>query len=1175
METASLKLPDLSRFRAPKAGLIALGTIVAVVFFILGAGLRLVTGHITLAPFSDRLSAALVEALPGITVRFDSASLGLSLARDRIDLIVLGARVYDSKGRIIAQAPRADLALSSSALSEGKIDVRRITLVGVQLTLLRTAEGSLRLGVADDKTQPDLIERLREILSKGDGPSTLEALAVRDARLAFYDESSGLFLIAPKTALNLSLSAETLHADLDAAIELSGKRAHIKGDVTIPPNATEAEGNFKLTGLDLEALGRNARTLSALKVAAITVDLGAKVKFIDGRISKACFKADGQGGFNGWGPEGGLLSLGKLHISGAYDAASGRITLSRADTRDGQVNFRLDGGGILRFDDQNILTEAALDAVISDVNVNMPGIFARNLSLARVAIAASYAPETGEAVLQNFTLDGGPFKAQITGKTLFERKSDASPRIDISGKVNSIGIRQALLYWPMTLGGGAREWIDRNIPTGQFGQMSIEVHIPTGALDEDKLAENTVRVFFPFSGVSGTYIRGLPPMTHGVGTGLLSGNTFRADIHTAKIGDIAVSQGAVIISDLSAPVAKGDITAHAEGLVPDILALIDHKPLGYPSRFNIDAADTKGSASVDISTKLPMLRDVSMNDVKVHVVAKTEGLDIAIGKSRVGQGAITFIVDNDRLHATGIASYVGQKLNMDWTEEFNPKGDVSTHLKIDGPMDHKGRSALGVNLGSMLTGPVSIKADITGRRGDLRHADIAINLAKSRLLFAMSGIDKAPGIAANAQLDLTFGPGSLPQSAIMTLNSKALDMAGTMRFTSEGQLAELNLTKVKSTSGNDFNLLLHRGANQSMDITIRGKSMDGTKIAGTGNSGLTKDGKKIPIDPGKDAAKDLADDKFDGPFRISVQLEKLVLREGISVSPFRMETSGIEDRLQAFTTYGEMGQHGNFTGQMENTKDGRKLTLQTGNAGRLIQGMFGLDNVKDGKLSIITDFPGTGDLPGPGDGPDFTAILIAEDFRIQHQPFLARLFAAGSLTGFIDLMRSNGIAVDKLTVPMTSRNGLINIREAHASGPALGFSADGFINRPTNQIGLRGTLAPLYGINSVLGAIPLLGDLLTSRRGEGIIGTTYAVKGDADEPEISVNPLSMLTPGILRRIFEGKIPTSKAVPAPQSKPAEEGAKAPEDLPNQPPANQPPANQPVGAAEAAPEKSPAP
>jgi hypothetical protein len=37
---------------------------------------------------------------------------------------------------------------------------------------------------------------------------------------------------------------------------------------------------------------------------------------------------------------------------------------------------------------------------------------------------------------------------------------------------------------------------------------------------------------------------------------------------------------------------------------------------------------------------------------------------------------------------------------------------------------------------------------------------------------------------------------------------------------------------------------------------------------------------------------------------------------------------------------------------------------------------------------------------------------------------------------------------------------------------------------------------------------------------------TYEASGSLDEPKISVNPLSILTPGIFRRIFEGKVPTA-------------------------------------------------
>jgi hypothetical protein len=80
----------------------------------------------------------------------------------------------------------------------------------------------------------------------------------------------------------------------------------------------------------------------------------------------------------------------------------------------------------------------------------------------------------------------------------------------------------------------------------------------------------------------------------------------------------------------------------------------------------------------------------------------------------------------------------------------------------------------------------------------------------------------------------------------------------------------------------------------------------------------------------------------------------------------------------------------------------------------------------------------------------------------------------------------------------------------------------------------------------MLGVIPVLGDLLVSKKGEGIFGITYSAHGDADQPDISVNPLALLTPGIVRRIMEGHMPNASNAPsnAPPPKPAPVAPPAP-------------------------------
>jgi hypothetical protein len=157
---------------------------------------------------------------------------------------------------------------------------------------------------------------------------------------------------------------------------------------------------------------------------------------------------------------------------------------------------------------------------------------------------------------------------------------------------------------------------------------------------------------------------------------------------------------------------------------------------------------------------------------------------------------------------------------------------------------------------------------------------------------------------------------------------------------------------------------------------------------------------------------------------------------------------------------------------------------------------------------------------------DYAGTLTIRDFKIENQPFFARLFSAGSFGGLIDLMRGSGIVIDKLEMPFSAKNDVINIREAHANGPSVGLSAEGYIDRGSNRIDLKGAVAPIYGLNSVLGNLPLLGKLLVSKEGEGIVGMTYEASGGLDEPKIFVNPLSILTPGIFRRIFEGATPTA-------------------------------------------------
>jgi hypothetical protein len=124
------------------------------------------------------------------------------------------------------------------------------------------------------------------------------------------------------------------------------------------------------------------------------------------------------------------------------------------------------------------------------------------------------------------------------------------------------------------------------------------------------------------------------------------------------------------------------------------------------------------------------------------------------------------------------------------------------------------------------------------------------------------------------------------------------------------------------------------------------------------------------------------------------------------------------------------------------------------------------------------------------------------------------------------------IAFNQLRAPFTVGAGKFRLKDAYMNGPMLGATLRGAVDFKAQTVDLGGTYVPLYGLNSALGAIPILGRVLVGRQGEGVVGITFAIKGKLDDPQVLVNPMSVMTPGIFRQIFEftGSVPDPNVKP---------------------------------------------
>ena len=93
----------------------------------------------------------------------------------------------------------------------------------------------------------------------------------------------------------------------------------------------------------------------------------------------------------------------------------------------------------------------------------------------------------------------------------------------------------------------------------------------------------------------------------------------------------------------------------------------------------------------------------------------------------------------------------------------------------------------------------------------------------------------------------------------------------------------------------------------------------------------------------------------------------------------------------------------------------------------------------------------------------------------------------------------------------------IDVHRGSAVGASMGLSLAGLYHSGDGRLDMTGVVSPVYLLNGI-------GAILT-RKGEGLFGFAYRLRGTADAPDVQVNPLSILTPGMFRDLFRAPAPT--------------------------------------------------
>ena len=258
------------------------------------------------------------------------------------------------------------------------------------------------------------------------------------------------------------------------------------------------------------------------------------------------------------------------------------------------------------------------------------------------------------------------------------------------------------------------------------------------------------------------------------------------------------------------------------------------------------------------------------------------------------------------------------------------------------------------------------------------------------------------------------------------------------------------------------------------------------------------------------------DDSPDSPMPLAIdaRVARLMLgphREARDVSAALLRNDG---SWQSMKIAGSYANGHPFALTLGGLGTSRKLHFESDDLGASFA-LFGIaDNIVGGRLTIDG-------IVGDADGHRaIRAQIDGADYSLVRAPALARLLSLTSLDGIAGMMSGSGIPFTTLRGDVAFSRGIISLQRVIAYGGALGISAKGWLNPGLDLIEVDGTLAPAYALNSVFANFPVIGSLLMGGEGQGLFAASFRLTGSNDDPTITVNPLSALTPGLLRHLFD-------------------------------------------------------
>ncbi len=1058
----------------------------------LALAVLLAKGPINLQALHDSIASSLQERvgdryaidLGPTFLMHDSWGVGLAFHR---------LRVRDAAGRTVLSAPGGKIGLDPLALLVAQVKVRRVDLDGLKLRLRVAPDGALSFAVSgDDSAAP---------IALPGGASGLESPNLAALVRAGAEAMAG----AGQAIDRLTLANARFEIDNEATRrsvtfkDFNFNFDHFGDEAVARISAIGPSGPWTM---EAQARAGNAPTLAIEGRDVSLSDLEAFDKkppplFAEGPIT---FKFDSR-----LTPDETIQSL-----SGRFTMGAGQVRLNNpdalpflADEASGKVEWESDKKR-LRIDDLTIFAgethfaargwvtppadsagawTARLESKDTQFGPERPG--EKPVALSSIVADFRFLPLESRFVVDDFAAKGPTFGVGLNADIAPDGPG-VSLKLDI--KIDPSVTQDVMRLWPQFINPDVRDWCAHNLHGGQIeGAMAANWSATDlDAMDHKRaVSRESVHGTFATRDVGVDLLPGLPMIVTGAGSGTFTGRDFtvagdRATMTLTPTRRIEADSLVFTVPDTSPrAIVDAEARAHLSGTADALADLLGREPLRKQAGLQIDPATIKGQAEGDLDLDLKLGKTAKPDDTQFHAVGALINLtlDKFIGVEKLEQAKFTFEADRETMQMAGDGQLFGTAAHIDAGRAPGEEGSATLTLTLD----QATRAKRGLDLG-WLTGPVPIKLTAPLSRAS---ADVEIDLTPAGIDNPIPGVVKAAGKPGKATFEVKPAPDGAALSNIAVDFGTAL-ARGSADVGVDGAVLDAKMTQARISAGDDFKVDVVNSANV-VKATVRGASLEARPFI----KSMTEQGS-----PSQAGAKD---------FDLDVKIAAVIGGNRQSISGFELNLSrrGGEDRL-AFLR-GRLGQGGVSASR---GGDGN-LRLIAADAGALAKFADLYTRMEGGNLDLT--------LRTAGDSSAGSATVT--NFILRDEPAFRKLVAAAPAP-------APGAAVDptearfqKMTIAFTRSPGMLEIKDAVIYNPNMGLTTAGTIDFARGDIDLSGTYVPAYSVNNILTKIPLVGVVLGGATNEGVFGITYRVQGPLAGPKLTINPLSAIAPGILRKIL--------------------------------------------------------